>query len=82
MLATLAPDSLVRRWEGGHFLGYVASPEEGKGKDYWFRAHENGKTFGLSEKECKSVQTLFRRAWELPEIHMASEALTLESGEL
>jgi hypothetical protein len=82
MLATLAPDSLVRRWEGGHFLGYVASPEEGKGKDYWFRAHENGITFSLSEKEWKSVQTLFRRAWELPEIRMAWDALTLEYGEL
>ena len=82
MLATLAPDSLVRRWEGGLFLAYVASSEEGKGKDYWFRAHENGITFGLSEKEWKSVQTLFRRAWELPEIRIAWEALTLEYGEL
>ena len=82
MLAALAPDNAARRWEGGHFLGYVAPPEEGKGKDYWFRAHENGITFGLSEKEWKSVQALFRRAWELPEIRMAWDALTLEYGEL
>jgi hypothetical protein len=82
MLAALAPDSPTRRWECGHFLGYVALSDEGKGKDYWFRAHENGITFGLSEKEWKSVQALFRRGWELPEIHMAWDALTLEYGEL
>jgi hypothetical protein len=81
MLAALAPESPVRRWESGYFLGYVAAPEEGKGKDYWFRAHDNGITFGL-EKEWKSVQALFRRAWELPEIRMAWDALTLEYGEL
>jgi len=82
MLAALVLDSPARRWEGGHFLGYVAPSDEGKGKDYWFRAHENGITFGLSEKEWKSVQALFRRAWELPEIRMAWDALTLEYGEL
>ncbi|OLB28798.1 MAG: hypothetical protein DMG42_10120 [Acidobacteria bacterium] len=82
MLAALAPDSPTRRWEGGHFLGYVAASEEGKGKDYWFRAHHNGITFGLSEKEWKSVQALFREAWELPEIRMAWDSLTLEYGEL
>src|SRR2546429_8236577 len=78
----LAPDTPPRRWEGGHFLGYVAASEEGKGKDYWFRSHENGITFGLSEKEWKSVQALFREAWELPEIRMAWDSLTLEYGEL
>ncbi|MGC2531229.1 MAG: hypothetical protein WA639_26075 [Candidatus Acidiferrum sp.] len=82
MLTALAPDSSTRRWESGHFLGYVAASEEGKGKDYWFRAHENGITFGLSEKDWKSVQALFRRAWELPEIRMAWDALMLEYGEL
>lgn len=82
MLTALAPDSSTRKWESGHFLGYVAASEEGKGKDYWFRAHENGITFGLSEKEWKSVQALFRRAWELPEIRMAWDALTLEYGDL
>jgi len=82
MLAALTADGSKRRWEGGHFLGYVAPSEEGRGKDYWFRAHENGITFGFSEKEWKSVQALFGRAWELPEIRMAWDALTLEYGEL
>jgi len=82
MLTALASDSKNSRWEGGHFLGYATASEENKGKDYWFRAHQNGITFGLSEKEWKLVQALFRRAWELPEIRMAWDALTLEYGEL
>jgi hypothetical protein len=51
-------------------------------RNHGLRAHRNGITFGLSEKEWKSVQALFRRAWELPEIRMAWDALTLEYGEL
>ncbi len=50
--------------------------------DFGFRARQNCAPFGLSEKEWKSVQALFRRAWELPEIRMAWDALTLEYGEL
>ena len=59
MLAALTPDSPIRRWEAEHFLGYVAASEEGKGKDYWFRAHTNGITFGLSEKEWKRCKRCF-----------------------
>jgi len=33
-------------------------------------------------REWKSVQALFRRAWELPEIRMAWDALILDYGEL
>jgi hypothetical protein len=82
MLKALTPDSVKHRWEGENFLGYVAASEEGRGKDYWFRAHQNGITFGLTEKEWKSVRTLFHRAWELPEIRMVWDALTQEYGEL
>ena len=83
MLAAL-PDG-ARRWNGEHFFGYVSISEEGKGKakeDVWFRAHANGITFGFSEKEWKSVQGLFRRAWEIPEVRMAWDELALEYGEL
>lgn len=82
MLVTLGPEG-TRRWHREHFLGYVAPSEEGKGKeDVWFRAHANAITFGFSEKEWKSVQTLFRRAWEIPEVRMAWDELALEYGEL
>lgn len=82
MLGTLGLDG-TRRWNGEHFFGYVAPSEEGKGKDdVWFRAHANGITFGFSEKDWKSVQVLFRRAWEMPEVRMAWDELALEYGEL
>jgi hypothetical protein len=81
MLAALPDGS--RRWNGEHFFGYVSASEDGKGKDdVWFRAHANGITFGFSEKEWRAVQTLFRRAWELPEVRMAWDELALEYGEL
>jgi hypothetical protein len=82
LLTALAPDCSIPRWEAEHFFGYVAPSEDGKGKDYWFRANTNGISFGFSEKEWKAVQGLFRHAWELPEIRMAWDALTLEYGEL
>ena len=82
MLGTLTPEGASRRWNGEHFFGYGAPSEEGKGKDVWFRAHANGITFGFSEKEWKSVQGLFRRAWEIPEVRMAWDELALEYGEL
>ena len=81
MLAALTTDGSAR-WNGEYFFGYVAPSEEGKGKDVWFRAHANGITFGFSEKEWKSVQVLFRRAWEIPEVRMAWDELALEYGEL
>ena len=82
MLARLGPEG-ERRWNGEHFFGYMASSEDGKGKeDVWFRAHVNGVTFGFSEKEWKSVQALFRRAWEMAEVRMAWDELALEYGEL
>lgn len=81
MLAALTTDGSAR-WNGEYFFGYIAPAEEGKGKDVWFRAHANGITFGFSEKEWKSVQALFRRAWEIPEVRMAWDELALEYGEL
>src|SRR5436309_13282243 len=81
MLAALAPDSPTRRWEGGHFLGYVAASEDGEGKDYWFRGHHNGIAFGLSVKVWKSGQALFREAGELLELRLAWESQTLVCGE-
>src|SRR5215467_6264681 len=53
MLSALNTDSPTPRWEGGYFLAYAVPSVEGRGKDYWFRAHDNGITFGLSDKEWK-----------------------------
>jgi hypothetical protein len=84
MLGTLTPESSSPRWDGEYFFGYAAKPEDEKekGKDFWFRAHDNGITFGFAEKEWKSVQALFRRAWEVQEVRMAWDGSALEYGEL
>ena len=84
MLGTLTPEATAPRWDGEYFFGYAAKPEDEKekGKDFWFRAHDNGITFGFTEKEWKSVQSLFRRAWEVQEVRMAWDGLALEYGEL
>jgi hypothetical protein len=84
MLGTLTPEGSSPHWDGEHFFGYTAKPEDEreKGKDFWFRAHDNGITFGFAEKEWKSVQALFRRAWGVQEVRMAWDGLALEYGEL
>jgi hypothetical protein len=84
MLATLTPEGSSPHWDGEHFFGYTAKPEDEKekGQDFWFRAHDNGITFGFAEKEWKSVQALFRRAWDVQEVRMAWDGLALEYGEL
>ena len=84
MLGALTPESSTPHWDGVYFFGYAAKPGDvkEKGKDFWFRAHDNGITFGFAEKEWKSVQALFRRAWEVQEVGMAWDGLALEYGEL
>jgi len=81
MLSALVPDHAMRSWSGQYFFGYTAEPPE-KAREYWFRAHANGVTFGFSEQEWQSVRALVHRAWESPDICMAWDALALEYGEL
>jgi hypothetical protein len=42
----------------------------------------NGITFGFSGDEWKAVRELFRKAWDVPEVRAAWDALTLDYGEL
>ena len=56
--------------------------ERDKEIEFWFRAHANGITFGFSSEEWKAVRELFRRAWEVPEVRVAWDVLSLEYGEL
>jgi hypothetical protein len=69
-----------RSWDGEEFFAYLVE-REGE-TEVWFRAHRNGITFGFSEEEWGQVRKLFRRAWEMPEVNVAWEALSLEYGEL
>jgi hypothetical protein len=81
MLAVLASDASTRSWSGGYFVGGVAD-SEAHAPVCWFRAHDNGITFRLSPEEWRSVHALMRRAWDMPDIRTAWDALALAYGEL
>ena len=81
MLAAIPPrGKSPLHWDGKQFYGYVSERE--KETEFWFRSHANGITFGFSSEEWKAVRELFRRAWDVPEVGVAWNALTLEYGEL
>ncbi len=80
MLARLPQIEFPDVWDGEHFLGYPADIE-GR-RELWFRSQKNGIAFGFSLEEWKTVQEVFRKAWEDPELKRAWEGLSLEYGEL
>jgi hypothetical protein len=82
MLTALGPASSARSWTGEYFFGYVQSGEPRQPSDVWFRAHDNGITFGLSVEEWAAVRTLFQRAWQSLDIQRAWDQLTLDYGAL
>jgi hypothetical protein len=81
MLTVLASCSSSRSWSGAYFIGGVAESQE-NGPAFWFRAHDNGITFRFSSGEWQSVQALMRRAWDIPDIRTACDAVAFEYGEL
>jgi hypothetical protein len=82
MLADLLSDRAPGDWTGTYFYAGVTSPTAKDVSEIWFRAHDNGVSFGFTVKEWHKVHALFRRAWELPDIRRAWDALLLEYGEL
>ena len=82
MLADLLADRAPGDWTGTYFYAGVTSPTAKEVSEIWFRAHDNGVSFGFTLKEWRTVHALFRRAWELPDIRRAWDALLLEYGEL
>jgi hypothetical protein len=81
MLTTLGPDE-QRQWSGRHFFGYVSTSPEDRQSQVWFRAPENGITLGFSREQWTALRALFARAWELPDVRNAWDALALDYGEL
>jgi hypothetical protein len=71
-------DLPLERW---YFIGGVVESEE-NGPAFWFRALDNGITFRFSSGDRQSVHALMRRAWDIPDIRTACDALALEYGDL
>lgn len=67
-------------WNGEQFFGYAVT--EGESAGYWFRAYENGITFGFTNEGWGQVQELFRKAWSNPELNAIWQKLGQEYGEL
>jgi hypothetical protein len=82
MLKALVADHETGDWTGTYFFADLIADKPGAPVEIWFRANANGITLGFSVDEWIALDALFRRAWELPEIRRAWEALALEYGEL
>jgi hypothetical protein len=80
MLAALDPEAPTTHWKGEYFFA-LRSQREGQ-TEFSLGARDNGITFTFSQKEWTAVRKLFRRAWEMPEVRLAWDALALEYGEL
>ena len=64
MLAALVADHETGDWTGAYFFADIIADQPGAPSEIWFRAHDNGITFGFSVDEWVTLDTLFRRAWE------------------
>ena len=82
MLADLLADREPGDRTGAYFYAAVTSPGPKEPSEIWFRAHDNGVSFGLTHAEWRAVHHVFQRAWELPEIRIAWDALLREYGEV
>ncbi len=82
MLADLVTDREAGDWTGTYFYAGVTTPSPTGVPEIWFRAHDNGVSFGFTVTEWRMVHALFRRAWELPDIRVAWDSLTRDYGEL
>lgn len=81
LLAGLPKIEPPEAWDGERFFGYVVERRGGQ-IEYWFRAQDNGITFGFTREEWKTLSDLFRKAWETPEVRVAWDEMSLEYGEL
>src|SRR4029078_1250041 len=82
MLPALVQSNQVSSWTGEYFFGYVQVSSPRQSAETWFRANDNGITFGFSSDEWSVLHSLFRRAWESQDVQRAWDHLTLEYGEL
>lgn len=69
------------QWQGYYFYAHTEILENNE-RGVFFFARENGITFGFPMEHWKSIQNLFRRAWQAPEVIHTWDAQALEYGEL
>lgn len=82
MLMALVPDGPSRAWNGRYFRADIVEGLEHGDTAVWFRAHDNGITFGCSVEEWHCLRDLVCHAWTLPDIRFIRDILVREYGEL
>jgi hypothetical protein len=71
----------LAQWQGHYFYAHVGIMENQEfNVNFW--ARENGISFVFPMEHWKSIQNLFRRSWQSPEVMQAWETLALEYGEV
>jgi len=81
MLELLDLEPAMTQWKGYYFIAWNGIMENEE-RGVTFRSSENGISSNFPMDQWKSIQGLFRRAWQSPEVASAWEALVLEDGEL
>jgi len=71
----------LAQWKGHYFYAHVGIMENQE-FDVNFCACDNGISFVFPMEHWKSIQNLFRRAWQSPDVMQAWDALALEYGEM
>lgn len=82
MLMALIPDGSTHAWNGRYFRADIVESVEHDDTVVWFRAHDNGLTFGFSVEEWQCLRSLVCQAWALPDIRFIRDTLVREYGEL
>jgi len=71
----------LAQWKGHYFYAHVGITENQE-FDVNFCACDNGISFVFPMDHWKSIQNLFRRAWQSPDVMQAWDTLALEYGEM
>jgi len=71
----------LAQWKGHYFYAHVGITENQE-FDVNFCACDNGVSFVFPMGHWKSIQNLFRRAWQSPDVMQAWDTLALEYGEM
>jgi len=74
-------DSPLAQWKGHYFYAHVGIMENQE-FDVNFCACDNGISFVFPMEHWKSIQNLFRSAWQSPDVMQAWDTLALEYGEM
>jgi len=81
MLELLDQEQIMSQWKGHYFTAFSGILES-EARGVQFGSRENGISFSIPLDGWKALQSLFRRAWQSPEVASAWQALVFEFGEL